>query len=165
VTDANEPAGSGDPYDLDRFVQAQAGSYDRALAEVRAGRKRSHWMWYIFPQLDGLGSSAMAERYAIQSLAEAEAYLRHPVLGPRLIACAEAALGVEGRSASDIFGSPDDLKLRSCATLFACVTPSGSVFDRLLAKYYGGVRDERTLQLLGIAPSGMPKPGLKRQKH
>ncbi|HKB02066.1 MAG TPA: DUF1810 domain-containing protein [Gemmataceae bacterium] len=151
MADARDPG--ADPFDLDRFVRAQAESYDRALGEVRAGQKRSHWMWYIFPQLDGLGSSAMAQRYAIKSLAEAEAYLRHPVLGPRLEACAEAALAVEGRSAYDIFGSPDDLKLRSCATLFACVTPPGSVFDRLLAKYYGEARDDRTLRLLGIDPA------------
>jgi uncharacterized protein (DUF1810 family) len=148
---------AGDSYDLDRFVRAQAESYDLALAEVRGGRKRSHWMWYVFPQLAGLGSSDMAQRYAITSLAEAEAYLRHPVLGPRLVACAEAALGVEGRSAYDIFGSPDDLKLRSCATLFACVTPSGSIFDRLLAKYYGGERDEKTLRLLGIDRRRVPQ--------
>jgi uncharacterized protein (DUF1810 family) len=157
MADARDPGGAGDPFDLDRFVHAQAASYDRALAEVRAGRKRSHWMWYIYPQLDGLGSSPMARRYAIRSLAEAEAYLRHPVLGPRLLACAEAALAVDGRSAYDIFGSPDDLKLRSCATLFACVTPPGSVFDRLLAKYYGGMRDEKTLRLLGIDPAGEPR--------
>jgi uncharacterized protein (DUF1810 family) len=152
MADARDPA--ADPYDLDRFVQAQAASYDRALAEVRAGRKRTHWMWYIFPQFDGLGSSPMAQRYAIKSLAEAEAYLRHPLIGPRLVTCIEAALGVEDRSAHDIFGSPDDMKLRSCATLFACVTPPGSVFDRLLAKYYGGMRDENTLRLLGTDPAG-----------
>ena len=134
MEDVNEP----DPHDLDRFVQAQEGDHARALAEVRAGRKRSHWMWYIFPQLDGLGSSATARRYAIKNLAEARAYLGHPVLGPRLVECAEAALGVEGRSAFEIFGSPDDMKLRSCATLFACVSPAGSVFHRLLDRYYQG---------------------------
>src|SRR5947208_7328407 len=110
-----------DPFDLQRFVEAQAGDHDRALAEVKSGRKRSHWMWYIFPQIDGLGFSSMSKQYAIKSLAEAEAYLRHPVLGPRLVEIAGAALGVEGRSALDIFGSPDDMKLRSCATLFAQV--------------------------------------------
>ena len=106
-----------DPHDLSRFVQAQAADYARALDEIRSGRKRSHWMWYIFPQFAGLGSSPTSRRYAIKSLAEAEAYLRHPVLGPRLRACAEAVLAVEGRSASEIFGTPDDMKLRSSATL------------------------------------------------
>ncbi len=143
-----------DPYDLSRFVRAQEHDYARALAEIRAGRKRTHWMWYIFPQIDGLAFSSTARHYAIKSTAEAKAYLEHPLLGPRLLACAEAAVRVEGRSATEIFGTPDDLKLRSCATLFACVSPKGSVFDRLLAKYYGGERDGRTLELLGIAGEG-----------
>lgn len=143
---------ASNPHDLNRFLEAQEGDHERALAEVRAGRKRTHWMWYVFPQLDGLGSSDMARRYAIKSRAEAEAYLNHPVLGPRLVECAEAALAVEGRSALEVFGSPDDLKLRSCATLFAAVSPPGSVFERLLEKYYGGRRDEKTLRLLGAAP-------------
>lgn len=138
----------GDPYDLNRFVQAQATDYEQALAEIRGGRKQSHWMWYIFPQLDGLGSSPMARRYAIRSVAEARAYLDHPVLGPRLVECAEAALGVDGRSALDVFGSPDDLKLRSCATLFALVSPAGSVFHRLLDSYFDGHGDARTHHLL-----------------
>jgi uncharacterized protein (DUF1810 family) len=137
-----------DPFDLGRFVEAQKQSYAQALAEIRAGRKESHWMWFIFPQFDGLGFSPMAERYAIKSLDEARAYLTHPTLGPRLVECVEAALGVEGRSARAIFGTPDDLKLRSCATLFAEVSPAGSGFERLLAKYYGGGRDVRTLRLL-----------------
>jgi uncharacterized protein (DUF1810 family) len=141
-----------DPYDLRRFVRAQESDYDRALAEIRSGRKRTHWMWYIFPQFDGLAFSSTSKFYAIKSLAEAEAYLNHPILGPRLLACAEAVFGVEGRTAAEIFGSPDDLKLRSCATLFACVSPPGSVFDRLLAKYYRGERDGRTLKLLGVGP-------------
>ena len=138
-----------DPYNLSRFVQAQEDDYERALSEIRSGRKRSHWMWYIFPQYDGLGSSAASKRYAIRSLAEAEAYLRHPVLGPRLVECAEAALAVESDSASEVFGFPDDMKLRSCATLFAHVSPSGSVFERLLDKYFRGERDDKTVQLLG----------------
>ena len=141
-------------FDLDRFVQAQEGDYDRARAEVRAGRKRSHWMWYIFPQFAGLGFSPMSERYAIQSRAEAEAYLRHPILGPRLVEICEAALAVEGRTAFDIFGSPDDLKLRSCATLFAAVSPPRSVFEQLLAKYFGGEGDEKTLRFMGAARVG-----------
>jgi uncharacterized protein (DUF1810 family) len=152
MTSANDPPGANDPYDLGRFVQAQRGAYERALSEITSGRKRTHWMWYIFPQVDGLGSSSTAKRYAIRSLDEARAYLDHPVLGPRLRQCAEAALRVEGRAAREVFGSPDDLKLRSCATLFACVSPTGSVFDRLLDRYYGGERDPRTLQLLGIDP-------------
>ena len=134
---------------LTRFLQAQERDFDRALAEIRGGRKRSHWMWYIFPQLDGLGSSAMAKQYAITSLAEAEAYLRHPILGPRLVQIAEAVAALEEMSAYDVFGSPDDMKLRSCATLFAQVSPDGSVFQRLLDKYFGGVPDEKTLRLLG----------------
>jgi uncharacterized protein (DUF1810 family) len=140
-----------DPHDLNRFVRAQESDYDRALAEIRSGRKRTHWMWYIFPQLDGLGFSPTARRYAVKGIEEARAYLADPVLGPRLQRITEAALGVEGRSATEIFGSPDDLKLRSCATLFAAVSPAGSVFHRLLDKYYGGQADPRTLQLLGMA--------------
>jgi uncharacterized protein (DUF1810 family) len=139
---------SSDPYDLARFVEAQRLSHETALAEIEHGRKVSHWMWFVFPQADGLGFSATAKRYSIASLAEAEAYLRHPILGPRLAACASAALAVDGRSARDIFGSPDDLKLRSCATLFAAVSPAGSVFHRLLDKYFGGQADAETLRLL-----------------
>jgi uncharacterized protein (DUF1810 family) len=133
-------------------VRAQENDYERALSEIRGGRKRTHWMWYIFPQLDGLAFSATSKHYAIKSLAEAKAYLDHPLLGTRLLECAEAVLRVEGRSATEIFGTPDDLKLRSCATLFACVSSADSVFDRLLAKYHRGERDGRTLELLGITP-------------
>jgi uncharacterized protein (DUF1810 family) len=138
-----------DPFSLNRFVQAQEVDYQRALSELQGGRKRSHWMWYIFPQYVGLGSSTMSQRYAIRSLAEAEAFLRHPLLGPRLLACAEAALAIEGRSASQVFGSPDDMKLRSSATLFAYVSSPGSAFERLLDKYFWGERDEKTVQLIG----------------
>ena len=148
----NARASGDDPHDLDRFVKAQDADYDRALSEIRRGRKQSHWMWYVFPQFDGLGSTPTSKRYSIKSIAEAKAYLDHPILGPRLIECVEATLAVDGRSALEIFGSPDDLKLRSCATLFACVSPAGSAFDRLLAKYFQGVRDDRTLELVGIAP-------------
>ena len=151
MADTNAP---DNPHDLNRFVQAQADDYEQALAEIRSGRKQSHWMWYIFPQFDGLGFSSTSKRYSIKSLAEAKAYLGHPVLGPRLLECAEAVLGVEGRSALEIFGSPDNLKLRSCATLFASVSPAGSVFDRLLGKYFHGERDGMTLRLLGIATKG-----------
>jgi uncharacterized protein (DUF1810 family) len=143
-----------DPHDLARFVEAQAADYERALAEVRAGRKRSHWMWYVFPQFEGLGSSPMARQYAIKSVDEARAYLEHPLLGPRLREIAGAALGIEGRDASAIFGPPDDMKLRSCVTLFAAVSPEGSVFHRLLDKFFQGRGDERTLRLMAAASKG-----------
>jgi uncharacterized protein (DUF1810 family) len=152
MTDTNDPGVGGDPHNLGRFVQAQEGVYEQALAEISSGKKQSHWMWYIFPQFDGLGFSATSKRYSIKSVAEAEAYLGHPVLGPRLVECAEAALRVQGRTAFAVFGSPDDLKLRSCATLFARVSAPGSVFDQLLDKYFQGERDGKTLRLLGIAP-------------
>jgi uncharacterized protein (DUF1810 family) len=135
-------------YDLERFVDAQRETYDRALAEIRAGQKQSHWMWFVFPQLAGLGSSAMAERYAIASADEARAYLAHPILGPRLVECATAVLAVRGHSAHDIFGSPDDVKLRSSATLFAHVSPAGSVFHRVLDQYFDSTPDRRTCSLI-----------------
>src|SRR5262245_58903921 len=109
---SSTPRSADDPHDQKRFVQAQEGDYDRALAEIRAGRKRTHWMWYIFPQIDGLAFSATSKLYAIKSIEEARAYLAHPVLGPRLLTCAEAALRVEGRAATELFGTPDDLKLK-----------------------------------------------------
>ena len=138
-----------DPHNLDRFVQAQQSDYEQALREITNGRKRSHWIWYIFPQIDGLGFSSMSREYAIRSAGEARAYLQHPVLGPRLLACARAALSHEGRSATEIFGQPDDMKVRSCATLFAAVSPPGSVFQALLDKYYPGGADGATIRLLG----------------
>lgn len=138
-----------DPHALSRFEQAQQEDYPTAIGELRRGRKESHWMWYVFPQFAGLGHSPMAQTYAIRSLEEAKAYLAHPVLGPRLAECCEALLAVEGKSAYDILGSPDDMKLRSCVTLFAAVSPPGSVFERVLAKYYRGKPDERTLRLIG----------------
>lgn len=144
-------SGATDPLDLTRFVHAQETIYAQALAEINAGQKRSHWMWFIFPQFAGLGTSATAQRFAIRWRGEAEAYLAHPVLGPRLIACAEAALAIQGRTARAVFGTPDDLKLRSCATLFAEVAPDGSVFQRLLEHYFDGRPDARTLMLLGRA--------------
>ena len=113
-------AHAGDPFDLNRFLEAQAEDYDLALSELKNGRKRSHWMWFIFPQFDGLAFSSTSKFFAIKSLEEARAYLAHPVLGPRFLECAEAVAGVEGRTAAEIFGFPDDLKLKSCATLFAC---------------------------------------------
>ncbi len=146
--------GSSDPHDLNRFVRAQDSDYARALEEIQWGQKRSHWIWYIFPQFEGLGQSSTSKKYSIKSVAEAKAYLAHPVLGPRLIECCEAALKIEGRSAHTIFGSPDDLKLKSCATLFAQISPRGSVFHRLLDKYFEGDRDQKTLRLMGVATDG-----------
>jgi uncharacterized protein (DUF1810 family) len=145
-----ESHSADDPYNLGRFLQAQEDDFKQALSEIKSGKKRTHWMWYIFPQFDGLGFSSTAKHYSVKSIEEASAYLEDPVLGPRLLECAEAVISVEGRSASEIFGYPDDLKLKSCATLFACVSPPGSVFERLLEKYYGSQRDEKTLRLLGI---------------
>jgi uncharacterized protein (DUF1810 family) len=137
-----------DAFDLDRFVRAQ----DRVLAEVRRelaeGRKRSHWMWFVFPQLKGLGHSAMAQRYGIGSLAEARAYLAHPVLGPRLADCTALVNRVEGSSAHDIFGSPDDMKFRSSMTLFAMAQPDAPQFRQALDKYFDGAPDPRTQELL-----------------
>ena len=137
-------ATDGDPFDLARFVAAQAGVIDPALAELRAGRKRTHWMWFVFPQITGLGHSAMAQRYAISDKAEARAYLAHPVLGPRLVAAAEAMLTNAGRSATSVLGTPDDLTLRSSATLFAAVSADGSVFHRVLDAFFDGVPDAAT---------------------
>lgn len=151
MTQPIPPSDAADAFDLQRFLDAQDGIYPQALAELRAGRKRSHWMWFVFPQVAGLGYSAASRRYAITGLPEAEAYLRHPVLGPRLLACAAAVLGVEGRSATEVMGSPDDMKLRSCVTLFAEVSPPGSAFHQLLDKYFAGRADEATLRLIGRA--------------
>ena len=137
-----------EPYDLQRFVDAQAPVYDAVLAELRAGHKTSHWMWFVFPQLRGLGHSAMAQRYGIASLDEARAYLAHPLLGPRLHDCTRRVLQVEGRSARAIFGTPDDFKFRSCMTLFGFAAPDEDGFARALDKYFGGEPDPRTLALL-----------------
>lgn len=139
---------SADPFDLQRFVDAQARNYADAIDELRAGEKRSHWMWYVFPQYAGLGRSPMARQYAIGSLDEARAYLRHHVLGPRLIECATAVLAVQGVTAHDIFGPTDAMKLRSCATLFSRIAEPGSVFHRILERYFEGKPDERTIELL-----------------
>ena len=152
MIDSSDSRSTDDPYDLSRFVRAQEVDYAHALAEITSGSKRTHWMWYIFPQFHGLAFSSTSTRYAIKSTEEARAYLNHPVLGPRLLACAEAVVRLEDRSAAEIFGSPDDLKLKSCATLFAGLLPQGSVFDQLLEKYYRGERDNKTLQLLGYVP-------------
>lgn len=140
--------GRNDPYNLSRFLEAQEKNYEQALAEIRSGRKNSHWMWYIFPQIDGLASSSTAKHYAIKSVDEARAYLAHPILGARLLECAKAAVRLEGCSAREIFGSPDDLKLASCATLFDFVSPPNSVFGSLLDRFYEGKRDDKTLEKL-----------------
>jgi len=150
MTAGHETPRSGESgSDLDRFVSAQEGVFERALRELHRGRKTSHWMWYIFPQIQGLGSSSTARRFAIRNRAEAEAYLAHPVLGPRLIACCEAVLAHPHRSATDIFGHPDDLKFRSCLTLFQAVDPENPVFTRALEAFYGGEPDRLTLEILG----------------
>jgi len=136
-----------DPFGLQRFVDAQMPVYETVRAELAAGRKRSHWMWFVFPQLRGLGVSSTARHYGIDSLAEARAYLAHPVLGARLRECCALMLAVPGRSAHEILGSPDDLKFRSCLTLFSLAAPDEPVFGQALAKYYGGEADPRTLAL------------------
>jgi uncharacterized protein (DUF1810 family) len=139
-----------DPYRLQRFEIAQAGhdAYARAIAELRAGRKTSHWMWFVFPQLSGLGHSPMSTTYAISSLGEATAYLAHAVLGPRLVECARILTEAAGRTAQDIFGTTDALKLRSSMTLFAHATTDSGVFRMVLEEYFGGVEDEVTMRLL-----------------
>jgi uncharacterized protein (DUF1810 family) len=137
-----------DDFDLERFVRAQDEVYDTVLSELRGGRKRTHWMWFIFPQIAGLGRSAMAQKYAIGSTDEAAAYLAHPVLGPRLRDCAGLVLAVEGKSIGDIFDSPDDLKFHSCMTLFADVAPDEALFQANLDKYFDGMGDPATLDRL-----------------
>ena len=134
-----------DPFDLERFVRAQDGGvYDQALRELRAGDKRSHWMWFVFPQVGGLGHSPMAQRYAISGLAEAHAYLAHPVLGPRLVEASQALLELSGRDPVRVIGSTDALKLRSSMTLFETAAPDERVFGEVLERYFGGERDEAT---------------------
>jgi len=137
-----------DPFELARFVEAQQRDYARALGELQAGEKRSHWIWYVFPQLRGLGHSAMAQRYGITGLEEARAYLAHPLLGPRLEACARAVLAHRGRSARQIMGTPDDLKLRSSMTLFQAAAPTQPLFAEVLAAFYNGEADALTLRRL-----------------
>jgi len=139
-----------DPYQLQRFVTAQdeGGTYDAAVAELRRGHKRSHWMWFVFPQIAGLGRSPASRTYAISSLSEARAYLAHPVLGPRLIECTRILTELSGRTAQDIFGGIDAVKLRSSMTLFAYADPANPVFRRVLDAYFGGVPDQATERLL-----------------
>lgn len=145
---------TNDPYNLQRFVEAQDRWYERVVKELTAGKKQSHWMWFIFPQLKGLGGSAMANLYAISSLEEAEAYLAHPLLGPHLTHCTRLVLLIEGRSIEQIFEDPDDLKFRSCMTLFARATPDNqmgnTIFLEALRKYFGGKPDPLTLKGLHL---------------
>ncbi len=136
-----------DPYDLNRFLSAQEGIYERALAELRGGQKRTHWMWFIFPQIEGLGYSPTAKRYSIKSREEARQYLNHPVLGKRLLECTEAVVALKGESVSEIFGYPDDVKFTSSMTLFEKIAGSGSVFSLALDRYCRGERDVTTLRL------------------
>jgi uncharacterized protein (DUF1810 family) len=139
---------ANDPYDLQRFVEAQSGCFEQVCSELRNGQKQSHWIWFIFPQLKGLGSSPMALKYAISSKPEAKAYLSHLILGPRLTHCAELVVAVEGRPIKQILGSPDDLKFRSCMTLFANIASENSVFQRALEKYFAGQPDRLTIDRL-----------------
>ncbi len=137
-----------DPYDLQRFVDAQAGTYTQALAELRAGRKTGHWMWFVLPQVAGLGRSATAQHYAVSGLDEARAYLAHPVLGPRLVECARVLAELDGRDPVAVFGDVDAAKLRSSMTLFAHADPSQPVFRAVLEQYFGGQEDEATTSRL-----------------
>ena len=148
VLAAGAAASVGDPYDLQRFAAAQDGVYESALAQLRAGRKTGHWMWFVFPQIAGLGLSAMSQRYAISSLAEARAYLEHPVLGRRLAECAAALTELSGPSAEDIFGGVDAVKLRSSMTLFARAAGGDSTYQAVLDRYFGGEADPRTASRL-----------------
>ena len=166
------PGAANDSFDLQRFLDAQAPVWPRVDAELAAGAKASHWMWFVFPQLAGLGRSALARHYGIRSCAEAQAYWQHPLLGPRLRACCERLLAIDGRSARQILGTPDDLKLRSSMTLFALVVADEPVFERVLRKYFSGQRDPVTIERLGAnapltprtplpvaAPTTAAKPG------
>ena len=136
--------------EFEHFVQAQSAVYDQVRSELARGRKRSHWMWFIFPQVKGLGYSSMSRKYSVDSLDQAQRYLAHGVLGPRLAECTDLVLQVQGRTASEIFGYPDDLKFRSSLTLFAICSPPKSVFARALDKYFSGEPDPKTLQLLKL---------------
>ncbi|MDH4154178.1 MAG: DUF1810 domain-containing protein [Nitrospira sp.] len=145
-----------DNYHLHRFLDAQERAYDSVLAELRARRKSSHWIWFIFPQITGLGHSAMAQQFAIGSLDEARAYLQHPVLGPRLQECTQLVLNASGRSAEEIFPYPDNLKFRSCMTLFMAATTNNALFKATLLKYFDGKPDQKTLDILAQHHSQRP---------
>lgn len=142
------PRSDSDRYNLERFLVAQAGEFEQVLFELRAGMKTSHWMWFIFPQIRGLGRSPISVEYAISSRAEAQAYLQHSILGPRLKQCTQLVLDVKDRTIEEIFGSPDDMKFRSSMTLFAEVSPDANIFRRALQKYFQGIPDRLTLERL-----------------
>jgi len=137
-----------DSFNLQRFIDAQSSGYEQVCDELRRGRKTGHWMWFIFPQLEGLGHSFMARKYAISGLQEARAYLEHPLLGARLTECTELVVAIEGRSVDEIFGAPDDMKFRSSMTLFAAASEDPGVFGVALQKYFGGKRDVLTVERL-----------------
>lgn len=152
-----------DPFGLQRFVEAQQGSYQRALQELRDGSKRTHWIWYVFPQLVGLGHSAMAQRYGISGLAEARAYVQHPLLGARLEECAAALLQHRQRSARELLGTPDDMKLQSSMTLFAAAAPQRRIFQQVLDAFFEGRPDPHTLaRLAGWSRGCPPRQGLRQ---
>lgn len=136
------------PFDLKRFVEAQEDIYSRALSEIKNGRKQSHWMWFIFPQIEGLGFSPLSQKYAIKNRSEALAYLHHNLLGTRIIEVTNVLLELNGKSAFDIFGNPDTMKLKSCMTLFATVSPENSIFQQVLEKYFNGEQDNKTINIL-----------------
>ena len=140
-----------DPHNLQRFIDAQASVYEQVVAELTAGQKTSHWMWFVFPQLDGLGRSGMAQRFAITSREQVKAYWQHPVLGSRLRECIELMLAIKGKNAFQILDTPDDLKFRSCLTLFAAVLPDEPVFSLALKRYFAGSGDAKTMELLRLA--------------
>ncbi|MEO8414024.1 MAG: DUF1810 domain-containing protein [Ginsengibacter sp.] len=136
------------PYNLQRFTDAQESKFTIAFNEIKNGRKQSHWMWFIFPQIAGLGFSDMSKRYAINDITEARLYMAHPILGKRLIDISNALLDVHGKTANQVFGSPDDIKLKSCMTLFSLLANTNPVFEEILIKYFGGAKDTKTLQLI-----------------
>jgi uncharacterized protein (DUF1810 family) len=140
--------GRDDSFELSRFLRAQQDTYEQVIAELTSGRKQGHWMWFTFPQIDGLGYSTTTKYYAIKSIDEARQYLQHPILGNRLVECAKVVCSIVGRSVTDVFGHPDDLKLKSSMTLFDAVAESNSVFASVLEKYFGGERDTQTLSQL-----------------
>ena len=140
-------------YNLERFVHAQESGFQNALNEIKNGKKQSHWMWFIFPQIAGLGFSETSKFYAIKDVVEADLYLEHKVLGSRLIKISNELLNIEGKTASQIFGSPDDLKLKSCMTLFSLLQNTNPIFEAVLNKYFNGAKDLKTLQLIKINPS------------
>ncbi|MBA3007666.1 MAG: DUF1810 domain-containing protein [Proteobacteria bacterium] len=152
MTPTNDLPNASNSFDLARFTRAQEEIYTQVLEELQRGHKKSHWMWFIFPQIDGLGRSSIAKHYAIKSLEEAAAYLNHPVLGQRLLQCSETLLNIHGKSASEIFGYPDEWKLRSCMTLFAAIAETESVFVQVLTRYFKGQPDQQTMEILNREP-------------